>query len=59
MLLCYYFSSVGHLPPARRVHQEGEGHEEAAVRSYQAHGHARRGQGEVPLLESDITFNVF
>ncbi len=41
---------LGHLPPARRVHQEGEGDEEASLRPHQAHGHARRGQGKAFLI---------
>ncbi len=46
LLMLYQLLPLGHLPPARRVHQEGEGDEEASIRPHQAYGHARRGQGK-------------
>jgi hypothetical protein len=45
-MFVYQLFLLGHLPPARRVYQEGESDEEASLRPHQAHGHARRGQGK-------------
>ena len=48
----------GHLPPAGRVHSEGEGDEEAPVRPQQAPRHARReGSGKVGLSFIDQYIN--